>query len=168
MDSSQVHFKLVNELSFIVPDATFAEGEKVVVFHPLSKIWAGVRKQIAKQYGVDVAAWFKPLPNGKTSIHYDLSFTELPEGMTKEAYKRIFWTTSPFWTNYFLEVICKFVDDKEYGFDAYLRLVESCGDGLENMTVLDEFFDRFLIAAGVKKAKRSKKSKKSAEDSSDA
>ena len=154
-----VNFKLVNTMDIIIPKAVFQNEVSTASFDPISKIYAAIKKKIAAEYGLSIAAWFKPeLEKGRTFIHYDLSFTDMPENMSVEEYIDHFWDTSPLWSRMFHKAIQEFVAAKEDGLTDYLAFLGACdAHDVENISIVNEMLNRFLISHGWKKPAKAKK-----------
>lgn len=147
-----IAFRIVNEVDIVIPEALFTDKEgRTVSFQVFNKIWASVRKRINEQFGIDIFAWFKPRNNGVTEIHYNLSYANIPNGITEEAYRRLFWTTFPEWSLLFENVVQSFVEAEENGLKDYVQFLNNCNGSADNIVVVNAMINRFLCGIGIRK-----------------
>lgn len=148
-------------------DSLIIEGIHIDDFQrPLSKIWAALKKQIIKNYGVAVTATFSTRPNHTVVCDFitDGAFLEKEQargrGVDIRLYEARFVDSSEQWIAEFEDYILAYIDDTENGLSAFL----SEGKAPE---VFNSHMTSFLVSVGLideKERERRKKVENARED----
>ena len=121
-------------------------------FNPMGKLWASIRRENRRKYGVNVTAIF--LHDEKDnliscSLCLDYGY-QLAHDIDQRAYEQRFMDTFEGQLMTLEKTLEAFVGDNENGYTAYLDHVEKNG-GIADEDYCNEMFNRFLRGIGLKK-----------------
>ena len=129
----------------------------------MGKLWASVRKEIFRQYGVDMVGLFTyDYNSGVIMGTFDPNFAvALEEGITQEQYQKRFEEKFWYGMGIFSKTVTKFLKDEKNGYAPYCRLIrkrfEDDYEGPSKREQLDEMLNRFLASIGIRAEEKKRK-----------